>query len=364
MGNPPPGVRVEPVRDDGTGVYRYARDYATRTLSLARAPLSDEIVEVAPGDVFLGLDWYADGVPRLADTFADWRDRGVELHFVVYDLLPVLLPDAFPPTSRPIVLQWLATIARLADGLVCISQAVERELAAWLEAAQVPRARPLALGHFPLGATFADTAPTSSRDKRADARLARALARPAILVVGTVEPRKAHGQIVDAFDLFWRDGGDANLVVVGKEGWMMEKLAERLRTHPQNGKRLWWFENLPDDALESLYRAATGLVIASRGEGFGLPIVEAARHGTPVLARDLPVFREVAQDNATYFEGDAASDLAAALQRWLASIRKGSAPTSRGIAVIDWAASARSLVDVVNDGRWTERWMPRSRGGY
>ena len=293
--NPPPGTRVEPVRDDGTGIYRYARDYAARTLSLTQAPLPDEIVEVAPGDAFLGLDWYADGIPRLADTLADWRDRGVDLHFVVYDLLPVLLPGAFPPTSRPIVEQWLQTIAALGDGLACISEAVERELAAWLQSAQVPRARPLALGHFPLGATFADSRPTSSPTTRTDRRLAPALARPAILVVGTVEPRKAHDQIVAAFDLLWRDGVDANLVIVGKQGWMMESLAKCLRAHPERGKRLWWFEELPDDALERLYRDATGLVIASRGEGFGLPIVEAARHGLPVLARDLPVFREVAR---------------------------------------------------------------------
>ena len=247
--NPPAGFRVEPVRADGRGRYVYARGYALRALELPEALLPEDLVETSPGDVFLGLDWYADGVPRMAEQLADWRRRGVGIYFVVYDLLPVLLPDAFPASSRPMVEAWLRAIAEVADGAVCISRAVADELYDWLNVAQPARIRALRIGHWPLGSTFADTLPTYGSTRDADAELGRVGARPAFLMVGTVEPRKAHREVLDAFEVLWRTGVDVNLVIVGKQGWMMETLASRVRSHPELGRRLFWFEGITDDEL-------------------------------------------------------------------------------------------------------------------
>ena len=204
--NPPAGFRVEPVRADGQGRYVYARGYALRALELPEALLPEDLVETCPGDVFLGLDWYADGVPRMAEQLADWRRHGVGVYFVVYDLLPVLLPDAFPASSKPMVEAWLRAIAEVADGAVCISRAVADELYDWLDTAQPARIRPLRIGHWPLGSTFADTLPTYGSTGDAGAEPGRVGTRPAFLMVGTVEPRKAHREIVDAFEVLWRTG--------------------------------------------------------------------------------------------------------------------------------------------------------------
>ncbi len=162
----PDGYRVEPVRDGGNGHFVYAREYTLRNLGVDAPFLADEPVETHAGDVFVGLDWYADGIPRLEETLARWRARGVAIHFVVYDLLPVLLPDAFPPSSRPLVETWLQTIARVGDGVACISRTVADELCAWLSTAPPPRATPIAIGYFPLGSTLADTFPTIGNVRR------------------------------------------------------------------------------------------------------------------------------------------------------------------------------------------------------
>ena len=352
--NPPEGFRVEPVRADGER-YVYARSYASRVLGLPDGLVADEPVETTSGDCFLGLDWYADGIPRFASMLAQWRALGVRLYFVVYDLLPLLLPTAFPESSRRMVETWLATIARAADGLVCISRAVADELVVWLDATQPACSRPLRIGYWPLGATFDDTAPTRSAVD-VDVLVRQCTTRPAFLMVGTVEPRKAHAEVLAGFEAAWRNGVDANLVIVGKQGWMMDALAARLNAHPEQRHRLFWLQDVSDQALDALYAASTALIVASRGEGFGLPLVEAARHGTPVIARDLPVFREVAGSHATYFDSDAPADLARTIGQWLRMVREGTVPDSRGIVALDWAQSTVRLVAVLEGKAWYREW--------
>ncbi len=63
-----------------------------------------------------------------------------------------------------------------------------------------------------------------------------------------------------------------------------------------------------------MYDAAQCLLAASEAEGFGLPLIEAAQHGLPVMARDIPVFREVAGDHAFYFDGTDPEHLADAIR--------------------------------------------------
>jgi glycosyltransferase involved in cell wall biosynthesis len=123
----------------------------------------------------------------------------------------------------------------------------------------------------------------------------------------------------------------------------------QLRRHPQAGQRLLWLEDAPDVLLDALYSTSSCLLAASEMEGFGLPIIEAAQHGLPVLARDIGVFREVAQDHAFYFKGVQPADLAAAVQVWSALHSAGLAPDSRKMDWLTWQQSADALFDVIND---------------
>jgi hypothetical protein len=113
---------------------------------------------------------------------------------------------------------------------------------------------------------------------------------PAAIMVGTVEPRKGHRQVVAAFDALWQSGVDLNLVIVGKKGWMVDELATAIMAHRAFGQRLFWIQDASDAVLERVYELAHVLIAASMGEGFGLPLVEAALRGVPIVARDLGVF--------------------------------------------------------------------------
>lgn len=171
-------------------------------------------------------------------------------------------------------------------------------------------------------------------------------------MVGTVEPRKGHAQTLAAFERLWAQGSDVDLVIVGRQGWMVEPLVARLRTHAEHSKHLFWFEGASDDTLLSLYETSSALLLASEGEGFGLPLIEAAHHKLPVIARDLPVFREVAGEHAFYFSGTSDDSLYDALNRWLAQYAVNRVPSPEGIRWLTWTESVRQLVDAVVGKNW------------
>lgn len=346
LDNPPAGYEVLPVYVTGNSAgYRYARAFTAQFLEEAAGD-ADAPIDYQAGDVFLGLDLLPHLVPQHRPFLEAMHRDGVKVVFVVYDLLPVLMPEYFPPGTADGHGAWLQAISAF-DGAVCISRAVAHELAEWQCAHAAPRLRPFEIAWFHLGADVGRSVPTRGLPDDAAGVLARLERCPTLLAVGTIEPRKQYGQLIAAFELLWAQGIEANVVMVGKQGWMVDRLAARLRSHPEAGKRLFWLEGISDEYLEKVYAASDGLVAASVGEGFGLPLIEAAQHKLAIIARDLPVFREVGGDCAYYFSGTQPQDLATAIAGWLALHSAGGAPSAAGLPWLTWAGSARQLMQVV-----------------
>jgi glycosyltransferase involved in cell wall biosynthesis len=364
LDNPPEGFQVEPVyaTADAPG-YRYARRWTSRFLGIPEAWAEDTPAEAWAGDVFVGLDLQPHVVPAQAGFLHGWRNRGVKVWFVFYDLLPVLLPQAFPEGAQAMHQNWLSTITQF-DGVVGISRAVADELAEWLEAFGAKREIPLSLGWFHLGADVEQSVPTTGLPSDAQQVLDTLARRPTFLMVGTVEPRKGHAQTLEAFEQLWAERVDVNLVIVGKQGWMVEALVDKLRTHPERGKRLFWLEGISDEYLEKVYAASTCLIAASYGEGFGLPLIEAAQHKLPIIARDIPVFREVAGDHAYYFDDSRdPAVIAKAVRAWLALHRAGTVPSSQGLPWLTWKQSAERLLEIVlGQAKPYKTWLPDPAG--
>ena len=355
LDTPPPGWAVVPIRADHDGGYVHARQW-TADFHGASAAGPDTPVEPASGDLFLGLDLALKTTVANRGLLDDWARRGVAVHFVVYDLLPVLMPQHFAPALVAQYRQWLDVVLRH-DGAACISHTVASELAA-LAARDGSGAAP-AIRAFRLGTDIAAAAMPRILPEGAAALLAAMRRGPSFLMVGTVEPRKGHALALDAFEQLWQQPGadaletGAMLVIVGRQGWMVDALCERLRTHPEAGRRLHWIANADDGYLARLYRAAGCLLAASEGEGYGLPLIEAAQHGLPVLARDIAVFREVAGAHAAYFpdshaDRPAAGALADAVRIWLRQRAAGTHPVSSGMAMASWPESAASLLDALS----------------
>jgi len=362
---PPSGWQVRPVRLDRTVMaYRYANHFL-RELDLGSHVVEqeDDWLDSQQGDAFLGLDLVADCVPPAQQWFERQRRRGIKVYFVVYDLLPVTRPDWFPEVIAQCFPLWLQTIATVSDGLIGISRSVADDIKVWLDAAKVERKRDLKLGYFHLGADIESSQPSRGLADDTPQVLAALQARPTILMVGTVEPRKGHVQAFAAFEKLWADGIDVNLAIVGKAGWRLNGFDDTLKRHPERSKRFFWLEGVTDEYLEKVYEVASCLLIASKGEGFGLPLIEAAQKGVPVIARDIPVFREVAGDYAFYFDGDDADTLARALRNWLDLHADGRAPSSVGMPWLTWQQSAEQIKNVIFDGAWHNEWRPAALEG-
>jgi glycosyltransferase involved in cell wall biosynthesis len=124
-----------------------------------------------------------------------------------------------------------------------------------------------------------------------------------------------------------------------------------LRDHAESGRRLFVIEDPDDDELAALYRGCAGMLLASRGEGFGLPLIEAAQFGAPVIASDIPVFREIAGSHASYVDIGSVDALADALEAWLATPR-GALPDSSRMPRLTWEQSASRLLEILLDERW------------
>ena len=175
-------------------------------------------------------------------------------------------------------------------------------------------------------------------------------ARSSFLSVGTIEPRKGYAQTLSAFESLWAQGIDANLVLVGAQGWKVEVLIERLRNHVELGKRLFLIERISDEYLDKIYTISTCLIAASEGEGFDLPLIKAAQHKLPIIARDIPVFREVAGEHAFYFDNSKdPQTIAEKVVQWLELNAVGKAPQSEKMTWLTWAQSAQKLIDIVID---------------
>lgn len=124
-----------------------------------------------------------------------------------------------------------------------------------------------------------------------------------ILMVGTIEPRKNHRLVLDAFDCGLKELG-YNIIFAGRIGWKNEAFLEKLKAHPCYGTRIFHIGDVADSEIDYLYRHAKVVAFPTHMEGFGLPLVEALERGVPVIATDINVLKEIGKDYCYYFEDD------------------------------------------------------------
>ncbi|MDD3835252.1 MAG: glycosyltransferase family 1 protein [Sulfurimonas sp.] len=306
-------------------------------------------IEPKSRDIFLGLDLTSDiSNAEHFGLFTQWRNRGVKLAFVVYDILPILCPQWWPQGGSLTHTNWLNTITKVSDKLISISNAVSDEVQIWVEEANIKRERPLQYASFNLGADIKNSMPSYGLTKDTTSLLKEMTLRPTFLIVGTIEPRKGHKQTLAAFEKLWAEGVDINLLIVAKEGWMMEDFVLKLKEHNEQNKRLFWLNGISDEYLEQIYTHSSCLIAPSEGEGFGLPLIEAAQHKLPIIARDIPVFKEVASKYAYYFTNDnEPSTLADVILSWLKLYKQDNHPKSDQMPWLTWKQSTQQLLQAL-----------------
>lgn len=341
--------------DGADGFFRVDMGVDGRFSSIDKS--EDNKIRVGGNDKILMLDSSWEFHEHHLPVLLSARLRGADVISCLYDTVPLRFEAMCNPIVPPIFAAWFKNALTYSTGFICISRTVADELHSILEGISFPR--PMKIGFWHLGGDFS-AAPRS-------ALVGKPRDRPSFLMVGTVEIRKGHRVALEAFERLWRDGTNVDLVIVGKEGWGVEHLITRLRNHPEAGRRLHWHEQASDDQLWAHYANADALIAASYAEGFGLPVVEARHFGVPIIASDIPVFREVLNGVpfARFFELGSSASLSATISRFLADqTGKQALKVDETRSWISWADSARELRNVLFQGKWYRNYEPVVRKPY
>lgn len=255
------------------------------------------IVVVEKGDTFIMLDaiWIYD----LWGKIKDIKDEGGVVIGVYYDLIPILFPHFFEDKLRNQFIDFVEKSIEYFDGYVAISRTVMDDLRMHIKSCEIDE-NDFLFDHFMLGADFKKKDYAISNIRKDILDLYKN--EPVYLAVSTIEPRKNHTYMLDSFEILWAKGVDVKLCIIGKIGWKVDRLIERIKNHKEYNKRLFMFNDASDEELLFCYKHSKSLVFASFSEGFGLPIVESLNNGLPALVSDIPIHREVGGDNVIYFD--------------------------------------------------------------
>ena len=305
------------------------------------APVRATPLEHRAGDQLVLLDssWHADFFP-LAERL---KSEGVGIVSVIYDLIPLTHPQFCDAGLVKVFNHWFDWIAATADGYVAISETIRDEVRAeMLRRIGPEKVAQRWFDYFHLGSEL-DLVEDGASVEPDLLRMFKAKA-PVFLMVSTIEPRKNHGYLLDAFERAWAQGSQVRLCIAGRIGWKCEALVERVRQHPELNKRLFMFNDLSDKSLEYAYSHAASLVFPSYVEGFGLPLVEAMQRGLPAMGSDIPVFREIGGEFMAYFDLADPQTLANLVTRFEAT---GEFPAERPVGEwrwIGWHEASRQLI--------------------
>ena len=223
--------------------------------------------------------------------FSNWvRNADVRPIYFVHDLIPITHPRFARADEDARHRERMLTVLTTAAGVIANSQVTLDELAGFAATEDLPMPPAVVawLGTDPLPIGSADDPP----------------ARPTFVTVGTIEARKNHLLLLDVWSRLAESLGDQTprLLIIGQRGWEADEVFERLDKDETLHGHVVELSRCSDDELARHISSARALLFPSFVEGYGLPLIEALDAGVPVIASDLPVFRELCGTIPTYLD--------------------------------------------------------------
>jgi glycosyltransferase involved in cell wall biosynthesis len=259
-----------------------------RRIAVGRWLAANESGPTVPeGALFLNLTQNPTLTPRAGRFLARRPDlKGV---FLVHDLIPIDFPEFFAAGRKKDFDQVLDVMFAHGHAFITTTEAVKARL---LEERKRRGAgpAPVLVAPLPLPPGFDEPLPF-------DRRL---LDAGYVIAVGTLEPRKNHWLLLNLWREMLRAGDEPpRLLIVGARGWENASLTKMLDGTPEFRGRVLHLSGLGNAGLRMAIAHARALLMPSFVEGYGIPVIEAAALGTPVIASSGTVFHDVSQGLAT-----------------------------------------------------------------
>lgn len=280
--------------------YRQFKRYFQRS-NIVKAEVAEAFGKTAqsifnPGDVLLsvGLDWdypYAKEFMRLR------KAESVKIVRCCYDLIPVLYPQYCVADVAAHFTRYFLDVADSSDRVLCISKQSESDLKDLLSRTG---GSPVNTRVFTLGDNV-----IKGRVENIGNEVRDIVAAPFILYVSTIERRKNHQVLYQAYHQLCKEGKKdrlPKLVFVGMRGWGVDELLKDIELDPVIKDTIVLCNHVNDAELQLLYQKSVCCVFPSLYEGWGLPVAEALALGKVVLSSDRGSLKEVGGDLVTYID--------------------------------------------------------------
>ena len=294
----------------------------------------------------MGAFWFWVGAPA---ALARLRMAGLRIGVLVYDLIPLSHPEHASEGTVAAFRQGLAEGAALWDFALTISEFTAAELTRQLAAMEAPaipiRAMPLAHRISPPDHPDAAAFPPALQDLRG---------QDYVLCVGTIESRKNHAALFQAWQILLREGADPPpLVLVGRPGWRVADLMAQLEATDHLGGRIRLVHGVSDPELEGLYRGCLFSIFPSFTEGWGLPVGESLALGKVCLAALEGATPEAASGFAEPIDAYSPRDIAARVRHFTrdrAALATAEARLRAGFTPRGWPDVTRDFLGGVAAG--------------
>ena len=276
-----------------------------------------EINQFEKGACFLDIDSSWMSQVKRSFLLPLLKQQGVIIVTHVYDVIPINFPQYCHQQTIFNFMDYITAHLQYSDYFLANAKATLEDLQNLAEKLQLPDIKGSVV---PLGADFQKMHSYTEKDLNKKI-VEAALKENYVLMVGTIEPRKNHKLLLEAFSNYLKDE-QVNIILAGRSGWDMETFEDELARNPLLNKRIFHFKSVSDSEIDYLYKNAFLVAFLSYSEGFGLPIIEAFQKGAPVIASEMKVSREIGGDYCEYFEQDNAKELAKLIQKYLANPEK------------------------------------------
>ena len=293
----------------------------------------DDSLKLRAEDVFIGAqsDWYHVDVEALATL---QKRAGIRHVVLCYDIIPILFPQWYKAKDASAFKEYYRRAFASADRLVFNARSSERDARDYCRSLGFDLRDSWIVA---LGSDLA-TAPQPAGN------LPGGLERGQFAVyVSTIEPRKNHRLLVDAWKRLAADGlveaTGFKLVFVGRRGWMMDDFFDALSAEPVFGRSILHLSGISDETLRSLYAGAAFTLYPSIYEGYGLPPTESLQAGTPVIASTGGALAEVVGGHGVSLDPGDSEGWYREMRRMIAdpAYRELWATRARGYEPVSWA---------------------------